>query len=186
MYWFNTYLKRSALTYSLALALLMCAAACRPQIKGQQGSKVYFDLKGYFKNDSARLAKLHPLINKTVGHNGATQTKNVYIDNWGSEFELFTSSDINKPAWQQSYDVKKNDSMLVYSAKLPGLKTRQIVIKRSGNRIKSITIFNHTKNVLYENTEKLSYFPDSVYLIEKTQQVKLLGKNTYTIKGVFR
>jgi hypothetical protein len=36
---------------------------------------------------------------------------------------------------------------------------------------------------LYETDEKLSYFPDSLYLIQKSQRVKLLGKDTYRISG---
>ena len=47
-------------------------------------------------------------------------------------------------------------------------------------------IVNHTKNMLYENTEKLSYFPDSLYLIQKKQRVRLLGTDTYRISGLFK
>ncbi|XHR93010.1 hypothetical protein ACFJIV_22110 [Mucilaginibacter sp. UC70_90] len=46
-----------------------------------------------------------------------------------------------------------------------------------------ILIYNHTKNLLYETNEKLSYFPDSLYLIQKTQHVKLMGRNDYKVQG---
>jgi len=45
-------------------------------------------------------------------------------------------------------------------------------------------IFNRTKNILYQTTEKLSYFPDSLYLIEKDQKVRLMAKNKYKVQGL--
>ncbi len=44
-------------------------------------------------------------------------------------------------------------------------------------------IYNDSKNMLYESQEWLSYFPDSLYQIDKKQTVRLLGTNTYKIKG---
>jgi hypothetical protein len=145
----------------------------------------FFDLKGYFKADSIRLTKLNPLIIKTVAHNTTTETKKIHIPNWGTELSMFTESDINKPAWKASYSVQSSDGFLIYKARDPSLKTRDIIIKREGGKVKWILIFNHTKNLLYETVEKLSYFPDSLYLINKIQRVRLLGTDTYNIKGSF-
>jgi hypothetical protein len=153
---------------------------------GNDGKGIkYFDLKGYFKADSARLTKLNPLINKTVVNNTASETKKVHIPNWGTELSLFTESDINKPAWKTSYTVQATPDFLIYKAKDPALTTRDIIIKRDGAKVKWILIFNHTKNLLYETEEKLSYFPDSLYSIIKIQRVKLMGTDTYKIRGSF-
>jgi hypothetical protein len=172
----------------ITICLLITAAftACKPDVKENAGNLKYFDLKGFFKADSARLSQLHPQVTKTVTHNGKSQTKKVYIANWANEFELFISSDINKPAWRDSYSVNSNDSVLIYTAKQPGeLKTNRIIINKKGNKINRILIYNHTQNMLYENTEKLTYFPDSVYSITKQQRVRLLGTNLYTVTGKF-
>jgi hypothetical protein len=174
--------------FFIVVALILFIAglsSCKPEVKENLGAMKYFDLKGFFRADSARLSSRHPQVTKTVVQNGKSQTKKVYIENWGAEFEMFTSSDINKPAWRDSYSINNSDSVLIYTAKSPDLKTNRIIINKHGDKVKWILIYNHTKNLLYENTERLTYFPDSVYSIAKSQQVRLLGKNLYAIKGVF-
>jgi len=160
-------------------------SSCKPD-NVQEGVKPeYFDLAGYFKADTAKLRKLHHLTLKTVTHNGASETKKVHIDDWGLELSLFIQSDINKPAWRDSYTIQTGtDGSIVYTAKTPELKTREIVITRNkDNSIKWIMIYNASKNILYQTTEALSYIPDSLYTIKKTQHVRFLGINKYFIKG---
>lgn len=184
MYWYKPLQKYILFTGGL---LLMCSwYACKPEIKETGATPKYFDLKEFFKTDSARLFKLNPSIKKTVSHNGESETKTVKITNWGQELGLFTSSDINKPAWKDSYSVENNgDSVITYKAKFPELKTRYILIRKSGDKVTSIYIFNTISNLLYNTIETLSYTPGKSYFIQKHQYVKLMGRNTYTIKGEF-
>jgi hypothetical protein len=187
MCWYKLSCKRLALLVP-GLALLLGSIQSCKQDSGDTSSKmIFFDLKGYFKAESIRLAKLNPVINKTAVRNATSETKKVHIPNWETELSLFTESDINKPAWKASYNVLNTDDFLIYKALDPALilRTRKIVVKRSGNKILWILIYNHTKNKLYETTEKLSYFPDSLYLIEKMQRVRLLGTENYKISGSF-
>ncbi|MEO7216208.1 hypothetical protein [Mucilaginibacter sp.] len=166
--------------------LLLCTwYACKPEIKETGAKLKYFDLKEFFKTDSARLVKLNLNIKKTVTHNGESETKTVKIANWGQEFGLFTSSDINKPAWKDSYAVTENADSLVYKAKFPELKTREIVINKSNGKVTQLYILNNIHNLLYTTTEKLLYVPGEYYLIEKDQKVKVMGGNNYLIKGEF-
>jgi uncharacterized secreted protein with C-terminal beta-propeller domain len=125
------------------------------------------------------------MIIKSVEHNGDIQTKKMHIANWGLELSLFKLSDINKPAWKDSYAIQSGGDIIFYKAKDPELKTRALIIKQVNGQVKWILIYNHTKNLLYETDEKLSYFPDSLYLIEKSQRVRFLGTNKYRIKGLF-
>lgn len=188
MYWFNLqnpFAKRGFIFFMGLASVIVLLASCRPDVKETKGNLVYFDLKGFFKADSARLTAKHQQVTKTVMHNHVTQTKKVYINNWGRELELFTKSDINRPSWRGSYSISKSASAIIYEAKTPELKTRKIVIGKNGDKVKWILIFNHTRNLLYENTEKLSYFPDSLYQIDKLQHVRLMGNNLYSIKGQF-
>jgi hypothetical protein len=129
------------------------------------------------------LRKLNRITHKMVYHNGIKETKDVHINNWGVELSLFSQSDINKPAWRNSYIIEKGDNIEIYRANDPDLKTREIIIKKEGGKVKWILISNSTKNQLYQTKEKLSYFPDSIYIIQKYQKVRLLGANTYYIKG---
>jgi hypothetical protein len=185
MYWYK--LKRTTIATLLGGFLLLSGLqACRPDKTQSNGTLKYFDIAGYFKADTARLTKSNPRVEKTVTHNGVTESKTIQIPNWGQEFNLFILSDINRPAWKNSYSVLNTDSLIIYKAKTPDLRTTEVMIKKEGDNVKWIVIFNHTKNLLYETHEKLSYFPDSVYQIEKSQQVRLMGKNLYRIKGVLK
>lgn len=164
--------------------LMLCVGACGPGTQSQKASLKYFDLKGYFRADSARLSKKSPMVYKTVTHNGNTESKKVHITNWGTELSLFAESDINRPAWKDSYDVSDDGGVVMYNAKSPEMKMRRMIIKRENGVLKWIQIYNKTKNVLYTTTEKLTYYADSLYLIQKDQTVRLMGKNSYVIKGV--
>ncbi|NCD68522.1 hypothetical protein [Mucilaginibacter agri] len=159
--------------------------ACKPDVKETTGQYKYFDLKGFINADSTRLNRSNPTVNKTVNHNGASETKNVKIANWGHELSLFASSDINKPSWRQSYTINTAGDSTTYKAITPDLKTRELTVAKTGDKVSCIRIVNHIKNMLYETREVLTYLPDSVYTIDKTQHVILLGNNRYIIKGKF-
>jgi len=120
-----------------------------------------------------------------VTHNGSSETKKIHIDNWGSELSLFIQSDINKPAWRDSYSIQNDaDNSIIYTAKTPELKTRKIIVtKNKDNSIKWIMIYNASENFLYQTTEVLNYIPDSLYTIKKKQHVRFMGTNNYYIKG---
>lgn len=167
----------------LVLVLAALLPSCKPDI--ENSNTKFFDLKGFIHADSLRLTKLNHITRKMVAHNGVKETKDVHINNWGSELSLFSQSDINKPAWRDSYTIVKSDNIEIYRAKDPDLRTREIIIKKEGGKVKWIMIRNSTstKNWLYQTKEKLSYFPDSIYIIQKYQKVRLLGANTYLIKG---
>ncbi|RWY51127.1 hypothetical protein [Mucilaginibacter gilvus] len=183
MYWYKPFSKYILFTGGL---LLLCTwYACKPEIKETGATLKYFDLKEFFKTDSVHLVKLNPNIKKTVTHNGESETKTVKIANWGQEFGLFTSSDINKPAWKDSYAVTENTDSLMYKAKFPELKTREIVIHKNNGKVTRLYILNNIHNLLYTTTEKLLYVPGEYYLIEKDQKVKVMSGNNYLIKGEF-
>ncbi|GAB3922377.1 hypothetical protein [Mucilaginibacter myungsuensis] len=160
-------------------------AACKPEIKETGAELKFFDIKGYFKADSTRLRIKAPMVTKTVNHNGKIETEQVKIQNWGTELEPFIASDINKPSWRDSYKIQTGINLLVYTAIDPDVKTRNIMIKKVGGKLIWITIYNHTKNLLYEDKETLTYFPDSLYTIKKWQHVRLMGNDSYDIKAVF-
>ena len=172
--------------FAIFTLFVISFAACKPDIKETGATVKYFDLKAYFKADLARLSKIPQPILKSVTHNGVTESKKVKIDDWTKELSLFSESDINKPAWRDSYNVQQTDHTLIYMAKEDedDLKTREILInKKTDGSVKYIKIFNYKTNKLYTTKETLTYIPDSIYKIEKTQYVRLLGINKYVIVG---
>jgi len=189
MYWYRL---RAALPLIGAIMLAVFFSACKPDAR-DNGHLKYFDLKDYFIKDSARLTKENKIVFKTVTHNGVSESKKVHIANWGGELNLFKDADINKPAWKDSYKIIDEDSILVYRAKKPNsMKVREILINKTKEKIKWILIYNKTPEntwlglkipSLYQTSERLIYFPDSLYIIERVQRVKLIGTNVYKIRG---
>ena len=182
MYWCKRYI---ALFTSL---MLLAMASCKPEASSA-GQIRYFDLKGYFESEAARLDKANPTIAKTSIHNSDSETEHVHISDWESELSLFIASDINKASWKTSYKADTSGDFLSYEARDPELRTHDILIKKEGNRIKWILIHNYSKRTVFgktisETIEKLSYFPDSLYQVQKKQYTRLLGTTIYNIKGI--
>lgn len=184
MYWYKA-VRKTILNTSVLLLLGSGYACNKPEIKETGAELKYFDIKDYFKQEATRLVKLDPEVTKSVSHNGTSESKKVHVKAWQQELNLFAESDINKPAWRNSYTVKNDADSTVYSAKDPELKTREIVIKKQGDKITAVTIVNNTHNFLYNTSERLVYLPGQYYSIDKKQQVKVMGANDYRVKGNF-
>lgn len=146
----------------------------------------YVDLKGYFLKEALRLQKLNKTVLKTVAHNGHSESKIISSIKWVKELSLFIESDINKIAWEKRYRITNSSQSVRYDALNSDLKTQRIVINYGANHsINSVEIINKTQNFLFDSEEKLKYFPDSIYQINKSQHVLLVGDNQYDIKGTF-
>jgi hypothetical protein len=170
--------------YALLFAFLVFSSCSEPTEKKE--IKTYADLKGFFDAEVRRLTKSDPQIKKTVARNHDSETRNVKKIDWKSELSLFAESDINKPAWQDSYRVIKQGTKTIYLATDNDLRTREISISKDiKGKIMKISILNHEKNMLYSSTEQLLYIPDSIYQISKQQHVAVIGDNRYYISGAF-
>lgn len=174
--------------YSLFLILFITLISCTSE--KNSNSEVheiyYFDLKTYFTQEAQKLSKQKLLINKSITHNTEIEEKQLQINNWKDELALFIESDINKVSWKNSYKIDSTVNKLTFTAKEDDLKTQSIEIEFSDNNPSKFKIINKTHNYLYKTDEILEYFPDSLYLINKKQQVTLLGENDYLIKGLLK
>ncbi|WP_423146301.1 hypothetical protein [Rubrolithibacter danxiaensis] len=165
-----------------AVLFVMAISACNKQDK--TAPKYYFDLKSFFDKEAENLNRISPLVLKKVQKNQQSEEKKIKISNWKNELELFKTSDLNKPAWKNSYTVQKQESKLIYLAKDPELRTRKVQIEfTEKGSVKNITINNEVNNSLYSSKEELIYYPDSLYRIVKEQTVRVLGDNFYRIQG---
>lgn len=168
------------------LSLIVLMSSCK-QAEVKPSEAVYEDIKTYFESEAGRLSEKKTLVNKTIEQNGSDESRNQISVNWLDEFSLFMASDINKPAWKDSYKTIKERNQISYFAKDSSLKTQLIKIQKDEQgKIKKIDISNRTKNYLYESTEELSYIPDSIYTIQKKQNVIFLGENSLFIKSILK
>lgn len=167
--------------YTLLIVFLVLSACSEPKKKE---TRSYEDLKGFFEAEALRLAKADPEIKKTVARNDNSETRVMRDIDWKVELSLFAESDINKPAWKDSYKVINQTGKTVYIASDPDLRTREIsVSKNILGQIVKVRIVNQTKNLLYSSEEQLLYIPDSLYQISKQQDVAVIGESRYFING---
>lgn len=147
----------------------------------------YFSIQGYFKKEATLLAKLDPVLVKTISVNGKLQTKRLHSINWINELSLFTASDINKPAWIGKYRIDSTAFNISYTALDSNLKVRRIEIKKNQfsalHPISVVKINIRVKNFLYSLNEELFYYTDSLYTIKRRQRINLLGSKFYEITG---
>ena len=177
------------LKYCFTVIGILFFTACSPE-KRQERVHTYFDLQTYFEQEIARLAKENPELRKTALNNDHKETKSFSNVDWRKELGIFAESDINKPAWKNSYSIDTVEAAqlqtLIYKAKENSLTTRYIsVTETSDHEIKAIEIRNITINNLYASTQVLKYIPGVSYYIIGTQKVKILDKTTYGIIGRF-
>ncbi len=167
----------------LFILLILFISSCN----GKQEVKTrasFFDVKGFFEAESKRLTANHYKADKRVSQNELSEEKRAVSVNWEDELALFVSSDINKPAWRDSYRIKEDSIQVSYMAIDTNLRTRYLQIKKDKlGRPVYFRIKNITLSQLYESSEELTYIPDSIYTINKNQRVRFLGDNNYRIIG---
>jgi len=169
------------LSRSIILFVLIIASCNGTE---QRSPPRYIDLRKFFEDETVRFEKSKVKIDKSVSRNGVSERKkNISVD-WKNEFSLFIESDINKPAWRNSYKITEDSRHILYAAIDSNLRTRSILMKKDGEgRLIQISIINQTRSSLYNSTENLRYVRDSMYTIIKHQDITLLGNNDYKIIG---
>ncbi|MCD0489063.1 hypothetical protein LPB86_12555 [Pedobacter sp. MC2016-14] len=172
---------------TLGIALISLFIACNPSDNEKRNmGKSYFDLQSYFAKEAERLNKEKPTINKEVSINGEAESKLLKIEDWSKELASFTNADINKTAWMGAFEVKKLPGIEIYTTLNEKVPVKELRILRSDKVIKGIQIQIKNTNLLYNSVDTLSYFPDSLYSIKKTQHLKLLPQKKYQVTGNFK
>lgn len=174
---------KSSIIILVALTLLI---ACKEE-KTSSINK-YFDLKTTISNQINILNTKKPSFNKTVWSNNIPESKLIKIEDWSKELELFLQTDLNKPAYLNSYDITQSDSTIVYTLKakenLPA-KSVKIYLQKGAFTALEATITN--ENYLYETDKhiKMTLANGVVdyYLIEGTQKLVFGDKKAFKIEA---
>jgi hypothetical protein len=170
---------------AFAFLLLSLAACQQKEIRNKQLE--YVDLQGFFSAEASRLNSRKPTFTKTVGINGKKENKVLSntID-WDKELNVFKEADINKPAFKGMYQITTLANKTIYTSNSKNAPVKRIEVDFGDTKKPiGIRIFQLTKNMIYQSTDTLSYYPDSVYSIHKKQAVRILGTTVYTIEGKF-
>lgn len=163
----------------------LCGGCLTGVPKKQKREIYYFDLQNYFKSEISRLKTKSLTLTKTVYINQPPEKKQIKINNWATELELFTESDINKPAFKNSYSKDSSATKIVYTAKNEDLKTQRITIYVQNQKPTFINIINQQNNYLFKSLENLKYYPQKAYIINKKQKLLFWDAEVYEVKGLF-
>jgi hypothetical protein len=171
----------------LAFTFLILSLASCQQKEISNKQLEYVDLQGFFSAEAGRLNAKKPTFTKTVCINGKKESKvlNKSID-WEKELSVFKEADINKPAFKGMYQISTLPYKTIYTTHSKNATIKRIEVDFGDTKKPlGIRIFQLTKNLIYQSTDTLSYYPDSVYSIHKKQEVHILGTTVYIIKGKF-
>ena len=155
----------------------------------QKNDITYFDLRGYLEKEAARLSAASPVVSKTVSVNDSSETKHIKISDWSKELEIFRDADINKAAWKGMFKITKHQDTVEYMSNNENIPVKKLKLYYQKNSNKTIlqgfqVIINNT-NMLYNSTDTLLYYPDSLYQAKKSQDILLLSKKNYEVTGKF-
>lgn len=167
----------------LYCCIVVFCASCN--LKGEEKAKVktYFDIETYFKAEAKRMAIKNGPIHKTVVINGKAEQKVISIKNWEKEFGAFIDADINKASWRGSFQVSGKADTKIYTSQSEKIPVKKLEVIEKKGKVISVQIFIHNINDLYISQDSLSYFPDSLYRIKKSQKIKIMGQKSYEIIG---
>ncbi len=166
------------------LILLLSACTAKEQRKVQD--ETYFNVRSYFEKEAERLNKLNLQLDKLVSIGKDVEQKKVSIKDFNKELSTFINSDINKASWRGAFTVKKERNSELYTTENEKIPVKRVEIQYQKNKIRSIKIAIASENILYHSTDTLTYFPDSLYEIKKTQKIRLLKEKKYIILGRFK
>lgn len=169
--------------FLMACVIVSCS---NPEQGGQNAGGTYFDLKGYFGKQAKALAQRNPTINKSVIVNGAAEQKQLKIEDWEKELSSFIDADINKKAWQGEFKSVEANDVQTYTSNNEKVPVRKLQVFKSNGEVTGITIMIENSNYLYRSRDTLIYYPDSLYQIRKSQQIKLMEPKNYRITGTFK
>lgn len=161
--------------------------------------KNYFDLKSFIDRQVTELNKRKPLVNKAMAMGTDKDSLATTAIEWDKELELFTQADLNKQAYQLSYEITQPTPytfmyVLKSGEKLP-VKSLKIVMDETSKQPKLIEALLQEENKLYDSEKKLSLTctlrPEGVWLIKTYeisgfQHLTLSDKKAFSVKGVIR
>ena len=166
------------------ILLLPVLFSCRPEKPGSTiAGNSYFDLKGYLGKEISRYTETNPFVEKTVSINGKAESKNIRVIDWSKELAVFIDADINKSAWKGDFKVDSSSNYAQYASTSEKIPVKQMFVFRADDKIVKVEIILSNRNLLYQSNDTLSYYPDSLYKIIKTQKIRLMDGKRYEIVG---
>lgn len=171
------------------LPFLWMTSACQEESAPTQ-KQLYFPLATYLQQEIVQLQKHPKRVHKTVILDGKSEVKVLSDLAWEKEWALFIESDLNKPAFDKSYDNLSDDGFRWYSLKIgEKLPVKKLKIQLDAlDRPASIEIEMSQTNFLFDTQKKMHMnFSDGkvqTYSIEGTQRMRWGSPTHYQMVGI--
>lgn len=163
-------------------------------------SKVYYNVEGFVKGQIEALTKSKPTVHKTMLLKTETRQQTTNAINWTHELELFLQADINKPAFRNSYTIKRPDSLTyqyTLKAEEEKLTVRALTIQLDAvtQQPRRIDALLKTKNLLYESERHVALegglakdqtWRINAYQITGFQQLRFFDRNDFSIEATLQ
>ena len=171
--------------------MLAFLLSCQSDVKeGKKGKKSFFDIKAYFESETQRLTNGNK-VKKIVAVGDKKEERVLDSINYRQELGIFSTSDINRPAWSDRYKTDSifNDNKelirLDYTANDEKLKTRKISIEFEKQTVVGVFIENNTTSTVASSRQVLTYRPTTGYIIESHQNAALADDQDFLIEVQF-
>ncbi len=168
---------------TISLIALFCLA-CSPA-PTEVSSLSYFDLSSFMKTEIKRLHAQNFALKKEISVNGAEESKTIAKPDFEKELASFLEGDINKKAWQGSFEKDSTAEIIQYTRLRKDVPVKKLSIHKWLDTIQKVEIIMERKNILYHTIDTLIYKSKTGYEIRKFQKVKLLAAKKYKIIGQF-
>jgi len=172
--------------------ILLLAGCSNPTEKAPAGT--YYDLKSYVEKQIAQLDGRKPTVVKQVSLDGKQEQETDRNINWSRELELFLQADINKQAYQASYQQSRPDS-LTYEYRLKptehlAVQFLRVELDPKSHQPRRVEAVLKTKNTLYESERKVWLESENGnvrrYHVEGFQQLAWLDKKPFLVEGTIQ
>jgi hypothetical protein len=155
-------------------AMIFVACQVDPQAP-ESNHKRFFDLEEYFAKEAVRLGEIGK-ARKTVFVGGKKEVLVLDSIGFGRDLQVFSKSDINRPAWSDKYAIDSIFSQntlaeLRYHSKDDNLKTQSIVIDFDDFMVSKIVVENNASSFFASSSQLLTYEPQHGYSIKSEQKV---------------
>jgi hypothetical protein len=173
-------------SFVFVLGLLLSCSSSEESLQ----KNTYFGWSTFLKQQINGLANTNQRVHKTAVLDGKKEVKLVSNLDWEKEFALYLEADLNKPAYEKSYDNLSEPGFYWYSLKKDeNLPVKKMIVHLDAEeRPSKVEIEIAQKNFLFETRKKLfmnfSEGRIQTYYIEGMQQFFLAEPTSYKILGV--
>lgn len=149
----------------------------------------YFSMEKFIGQEVETLTRNNTSIFKMASINEKEESKTQHNINWKKELAIFTSADINKPAYVGRYNVDSlasGDTIIVqFSAQSKSFSTQLIKVHKVSGEVIKLEVELRDDNLIYDAYTDLVYETGKGYTIKSKQSTVFSKERDHLIQATF-